>query len=546
MSAQPAPEPLLELRQLRLAARRTGETLVHDLSFTMSSGERLGLVGESGSGKSLTARALIGLLPDGVARQGGAIRFRGCDLLSLSPAALRRLRGTEIGLVLQEPMVSLNPALRIGEQLAEGLRARERLTRVEIERRCLAMLERVCLTDAARCLAAYPHEFSGGMRQRIMLASAMLLRPKLLIADEPTTALDTLAQRDVMDLMVELARDTGSALLLITHNLGLVSRYTTRAVVLERGRKVEEGETDSLLQRPTHPYTQRLLASLPCRTPRPPTAGSREAALIAARGLSVRYAGRGTFAKQPDFLAVRGVDLEVRPSETVALVGGSGCGKTSLGRALLGLIPKEGGCIEFRGTDLDRCSPASRREFRLGCQMVFQDPYSSLDPRMRVADIVREPLRHLEKMSRKEAQTRARAVLADVGLEHCADRCPHELSGGQRQRVAIARALVGHPCFVVADEPVSALDVTVQAQILELFGRLQRQYGFACLFISHDLAVVEQVADRVIVLKDGAIVEQGTRDEVFDLPRHEYVRALLAATPVVAASPRISPALAAP
>jgi peptide/nickel transport system ATP-binding protein len=438
-------------------------------------------------------------------------------------------------MVFQEPMVSLNPVHRIGEQMAEGLRMHTSLGAPEIRARILDMLRRVQIADPERCMHAYPHEFSGGMRQRIMLASVMLLKPRLLIADEPTTALDTLSQREVLDLMVELARDNGTAVLLITHNLGLVGRYAQRAIVLEKGHLVETGDVPAILVEPKQAYTRKLVDALPRRQAARPeaTAQQRQQPLVQVRGLCVSYPGAraGLFKRQPPQRVIDTLDLDIHPGEMVALVGGSGSGKTTLGRAILRLAPSQSGQILFRGEDVRTAGRAALHRFRLACQLVFQDPFSSLDPRMRVHDIVAEPLRHLPALDAAARLKRVHETLDEVGLDGLGARYPHELSGGQRQRVAIARALVRRPAFVVADEPVSALDMTIQAQVLRLFQSLQAHHGFACLFISHDLAAVEQIADRVIVMERGRIVEQGARDAVFDDPRHAYTQALLAATP---------------
>jgi peptide/nickel transport system ATP-binding protein len=521
--------PLLKVDRLRIAAA-SGAVVVDDVSYQIERREFLAVVGESGSGKTAAARAVLGLLPSGLTRVGGTLLFDGEDLAKASPQQMRKLRGPGVGMVFQEPMVSLNPAIRIGAQMAEGLMLHERLSRGEIRRRCLAMLARVQIRDPERTFDAYPHEFSGGMRQRIMLASVMLLRPKLLIADEPTTALDTLTQREVLDLMVELARDHDTAVMLITHNLGLVARYAQRAVVLRQGRVVETGSARQILSAPREAYTRQLVEALPRRAARVMSSTSLEA-LISVRGLRVEFPGRqGLLGRAPATLAVNSVDLDIAIGETVAVVGGSGSGKTTLGRAMLRLLPVADGAIRFRGKDV---TATVDRDFRLASQLVFQDPYSSLDPRMRVGEIVAEPLRHLPELTPAERAERVEAMLSEVGLSGFAQRWPHELSGGQRQRIAVARAIVRHPAFVVADEPVSALDMTIQAQVLRLFERLQAQYGFACLFISHDLAAVEQVADRVIVMQGGRIVEQGSRDDIFDRPQHDYTKALLAAAPVL-------------
>jgi peptide/nickel transport system ATP-binding protein len=434
-------------------------------------------------------------------------------------------------MVFQEPLVSLNPAMTVGAQMLEAQQMHLRLSRSELRRRAVEMLERVRIRQPARSLQAYPHEFSGGMRQRIMLASVMLLRPKLLIADEPTTALDTLSQREVLDLMTELTRETGTAVILISHNLGLVGRYAQRALVMRRGRLIEQGTATRILQAPAEPYTRALVASLPRRVPRPPVAVGAEA-VITVRGLMVTYRGRrGLLRRAADIVALDGIDLDVHAGEVVAVVGDSGSGKTTLGRAILGSVAPSSGVVTVHGVDLVGAKAADLRAARLACQMVFQDPHSSLDPRMRVGDIVAESLRHLTKLTRSERQERVSAILDQVGLAGFERRYPHTLSGGQRQRVAIARAIVRRPAFIVADEPVSALDMTVQSQILALLRALQVRHRFACLFISHDLGAVEQVADRVVVMQAGRIVEQGSCEDVFNHPRHGYTRALLAATP---------------
>ena len=522
--------PLLRVDNLRIEAARTGEAVVDDISFDIARGEFLAIVGESGSGKTVAARTVLGLLPPGLRRTDGRIVVDGEDLTTISPKRLRALRGPVVGMVFQEPMVSLNPAISVGAQMAEGLSLHMRLSKKEIRQRCLDMLERVQIRDPARTFDAYPHEFSGGMRQRIMLASVMLLRPKLLIADEPTTALDTLTQREVLDLMVGLALDHGTSVMLITHNLGLVARYAQRAVVMQKGKVVEAGTTEQVLTTPRETYTRQLIDALPRRSTGIARLPVGEP-LMSVRGLKVEFAGRRQFFRQhPGLRAVDGIDLDIRAGETVAVVGGSGSGKTTLGRAMLRLIPSVAGQIRFRGKEVP---DAADRDFRLSSQLVFQDPYSSLDPRMRVGEIVAEPLRHVAQLATTERTKRVEKILDEVGLANFANRWPHELSGGQRQRIAIARAIVRGPLFVVADEPVSALDMTIQAQVLKLLERLQAQYGFACLFISHDLAAVEQVADRVVVMQGGRIVEQGSRDDIFDSPQHDYTKALLAATPMV-------------
>ncbi|WP_256987893.1 ABC transporter ATP-binding protein [Bordetella genomosp. 9] len=528
-----AGQALVSVQGLTLAVGHGGREIVRNVSFDIAPGEMVGIVGESGSGKTQAARAILGLTPPPLVRVGGRILVEGTDITQAAPSVLRRLRGARIGMVFQEPMTSLNPSMTIGRQLEEGLALHRRdLGTAARRKRILDMLARVGLRDPEGALKAWPHEFSGGMRQRMMLASVMLLAPALLVADEPTTALDAVVQRDVLELMVGLTREHGTAVLMISHDLPMVARYTERVVVMSQGEVVESGRTADLLAQPQHPYTRKLLQAMPRRMPaRLP---SREAPVVEVRQLVVDYAGRQrmlsrTAAKR----ALDGVSLAVHPREVVAVVGGSGSGKTTLGRAIAGLVAPTEGQILFRGRPVKR-GDAAWNDYRLNCQMVFQDPYSSLDPRMTIAQLVGEALRLAPGLGAADKTRRVGEALDEVGLsaEHGA-RYPHELSGGQRQRVAIARAVVRRPSFVIADEPVSALDVTVRAQILDLFADLQRRHGFSCLFISHDLGVVEQVADRVIVMQDGAIVEQGTRDQIFDAPQQDYTRRLLAAIPVL-------------
>ncbi|MGC4410126.1 ABC transporter ATP-binding protein (plasmid) [Rhizobium rosettiformans] len=523
-------ETLLSVRGLSLEVARTGHKVVNEISFDIKSGEIFGIVGESGSGKTLATRALISLLPPAIQVSGGSIAYKGRDVLGLDAGQLRRLRGAEIGVVFQEPMTSLNPSMTIGRQLEEGLILHTTLTPDERRVRILEMLRRVGIRDPEGALAAYPHEFSGGMRQRIMLASVMLLKPALLIADEPTTALDAVIQRDVMELMVELTRAEGTAVLLISHDLPMVARYTSRIVVMEKGSIVEHGRTESLLEAPQHPYTQKLLSSLPFRGERRAVDMSK-APIVSAKNIVVDYPGRKSlFGKAKAKRALHGVSIDIHEGEVVALVGGSGSGKTTLGRTISGLVRENEGEIRFQGRTRDQ----DWQDYRMNCQMVFQDPYSSLDPRMTILALVEEALRLVPNLDAAAKRKRTLETLEEVGLDASyASRYPHELSGGQRQRVAIARAMARRPRFLIADEPVSALDVTVRAQVLDLFSNLQKRYGFSCLFISHDLGVVEQVADRVVVMQDGRIIEEGARDAIFDRPKESYTRRLLSAIPAL-------------
>ncbi|MGE8690327.1 MAG: ABC transporter ATP-binding protein [Achromobacter sp.] len=524
---------LVSVSNLSLTVGPGGREIVGGVSFDVAPGEMVGIVGESGSGKTQAARAIMGLTPPPLVVAGGSILFEGVDVTKASAAALRKLRGARIGMVFQEPMTSLNPSMSIGRQLDEGLKLHRRDLPAEARReRILEMLRRVGIRDPKGAMEAWPHEFSGGMRQRMMLASVMLLEPALLIADEPTTALDAVVQRDVLELMVDLTREHHTAVLMISHDLPMVARYTERMVVMQHGKVLETGTTAGILERPQHPYTRKLLDAMPRRLPARPQ--TKEAPIVEVKNLIVDYAGhQRLFSRTGAKRALNGIDLHVKPREVVAVVGGSGSGKTTLGRAIAGLLTPTSGQILFRNQQAGRRTPAWR-DYRLNCQMVFQDPYSSLDPRMTIGQLVGEGLRMLNDMPAADKRRRVDEVLAEVGLgSEYAKRFPHELSGGQRQRVAIARAVVRRPAFVIADEPVSALDVTVRAQVLDLFADLQERHGFSCLFISHDLGVVEQVADRVVVMRDGGIVEQGSRDEVFDHPREDYTRSLLSAIPAL-------------
>jgi peptide/nickel transport system ATP-binding protein len=524
---------LVSVSNLSLTVGAGGREIVSGVSFDVAPGEMVGIVGESGSGKTQAARAIMGLTPAPLVVAGGAIRFEGVDVTKAEPAVLRKLRGARIGMVFQEPMTSLNPSMPIGRQLDEGLKLHRRdLSTAQRRERILEMLRRVGIRDPKGAMDAWPHEFSGGMRQRMMLASVMLLEPALLIADEPTTALDAVVQRDVLELMVDLTREHHTAVLMISHDLPMVARYTERMVVMQHGKVLETGTTAGILERPQHPYTRKLLDAMPRRLPARKL--TQDAPIVEVKNLVVDYAGhQRLFSRTGAKRALNGIDLHVKPREVVAVVGGSGSGKTTLGRAIAGLLAPTSGQILFRGQPVSRKS-AAWRDYRLNCQMVFQDPYSSLDPRMTIGQLVGEGLRMMQDMPSADKRRRVYEVLAEVGLgSEYAKRFPHEMSGGQRQRVAIARAIVRRPAFVIADEPVSALDVTVRAQVLDLFADLQERHGFSCLFISHDLGVVEQVADRVVVMRDGGIVEQGSRDAVFDRPQEDYTRSLLSAIPAL-------------
>lgn len=526
--------PLLQVTNLRVNVAE--REVVKGISFSLAPREVLAVVGESGSGKTLAMRSLIKLLPAGVGSQADSVMFDGQDLQHLDPERLRNLRGAGIGMVFQEPMTSLNPAMTIGRQLDEGLALHTRLTERERRGKIIAMLERVGLTDAANLLGRYPHEFSGGMRQRVMIAAVMLLEPKLIIADEPTTALDVLVQHEVMELMLALTAEKGSAVILISHDLSMVARYASRIMVMEQGELVERNSSQRLLAAPQHPYTRRLLEALPVRQPAPDRQRLLAAeSIVTLTDIDITYTGRKAWFRPASVTkAVQGVSFNVRAGETVALVGASGSGKTTIGKLIAGMLKASRGTLAFRGHLVTTSDKRLVSTWRRECQMIQQDPFSSLDPRMHIAQILEEPLLLVETMNRSARQQRVREVLDEVGLGALfLHRYPHQLSGGQRQRVAIARAIIRRPAFIIADEPTSALDMTVQKQILQLLKRLQASYGFACLFITHDLGAVEQVADRIMVMEQGALVESGWSDDVLDNPHHPYTQRLLRCLPML-------------
>ena len=496
-------------------------------------------MGESGSGKTLLSRSILQLLPAGITVAGGSILFNGQDLLQLDKTAIQRIRGNSVGMVFQEPLTSLNPALKIGYQLAEGLRLHTSLDQRAIGQRCIEMLEQVRIKTPKAALNQYPHEFSGGMRQRIMLASTLLLKPALLIADEPTTALDVIIQKEVMEITVALARQFDVAVLIITHDLSLVAEYANRVAVMDRGVIVEQGYVKDVLSEPKHAYTKKLLNALPGKH-HVQIAGTENTLkntdsdyVVKARNLQLQFVQKKLFFQKTKVTtALNNVSINIKQAETVAVVGESGSGKTTLGRALLGLTAVQSGEIFFKGNDISNADKKTWRSLRENMQLIFQDPFSSLDPRMSVRQLVAEAISSTQTLSKAHKDNLAHDILQEVGLpKECITRYPHELSGGQRQRVAIARAIIRRPEFVVADEPVSALDVTVQLQILKLLKQMQHKFNFSCLFISHDLAVVEQVADRILVMYHGNIVEQGPRNAIFSQPRHPYTIALLNAMP---------------
>ena len=553
---------LLDVQNLTVAFRRDGawREVVHDVSFTVGARETVALVGESGSGKSVSALAVMRLHPPASCRIGGQVLFEGRDLLAVPEAAMRDVRGDAIAMVFQEPMTSLNPVLTVGFQIAEGLMLHRGLTRAAAEAEALRLLDRVRIPAARSRLHEHPHRFSGGMRQRVVIAMALACRPKLLIADEPTTALDVTVQAQILDLLKELQDQEGMAVLFITHDMGVVAEIADRTVVMRHGRAVEAGDTAAIFRGARHPYTRALLASVPTlgamagetRPLRFPivstTTGAVEVppalpdtVVPAARpvlevsGLTTRFDIRGGLLGKVRgrVHAVEGVSFTLAAGETLALVGESGCGKSTTGRSVLRLIEPVAGSVLLDGEDVLRLGPAALRERRRRMQMIFQDPFASLDPRMSVGAAIAEPILLNRLASRAEARARTADLLDRVGLTpDMASRFPHEFSGGQRQRICIARALAVRPSLIVADESVSALDVSVKAQVVNLMLELQAEFGLAFLFISHDMAVVERVSHRVAVMYLGEIVEMGPRAAVFGNPQHPYTRRLLAAVPV--------------
>nr|WP_294548422.1 ABC transporter ATP-binding protein [uncultured Rhodopila sp.] len=504
-------------------------TVVDRVSFTLDRGETLALVGESGSGKSLTALSLLQLLPPG-ARCTGRVVVDGQSVIGAGDRLLRRLRGGVAGMVFQEPMTSLNPLTRIGRQVAEAVQLHRRLTPDAARARVIKLLNEVGFPDAAHRLEAFPHQLSGGQRQRVMIAMALANDPALLIADEPTTALDVTIQAQILKLLAAEKSARGLALLLISHDLAIVRRYADRVCVMKDGEVVESGRVSDVFDAPAHPYTCMLLAAEPRGRPLP--LRPNVPALMQATDVKVHFPiRRGVLRRTVGFVrAVDGVDVAVHEGETVGLVGESGSGKSTMGYALLRLVDAEG-CIRFAGKDLASFDKRRLRQMRADMQIVFQDPFGSLSPRLTVAEIVGEGLTvHERSLSRAERGARVAAALEEVGLaSDIGDRYPHEFSGGQRQRIAIARAMVLKPRFVVLDEPTSALDMSVQAQIVDLLQQLQHDHSLGYLFISHDLRVVRALAHRIVVLRHGLVVEQGAAEDVLARPRHDYTRALMAA-----------------
>jgi peptide/nickel transport system ATP-binding protein len=533
MMAPMSAAPLLSIERLSLSLPRQADRsfAVHDLSLAVAPGETLCIVGESGSGKSMLAYAVMGLLPRAVQVAAGAIRLDGADLAHLPETALCSLRGRSIGMVFQEPMTSLNPVMRIADQVAETFVAHGVGTAAERDARVRALLAEVGLPEPAEIGRAFPHELSGGQRQRAMIAMALALEPRLLIADEPTTALDVTTQAQILRLLDALRRRRGMAVLFITHDFGVVAEIADRVAVLQEGRLVEEGGVADVLTRPRDAYTRRLLAAVPSLQPPPAKAFGAAPVFLAVDRLSKAY-GRGSlFGRRRQVRAADGVSFSIRRGETLGLVGESGSGKSTVGRCVMRLVEPDAGAIRIGDLPFSSLKPRALRPYRRRIQMVFQDPFASLNPRRTVGRIVAEgPL--VQGMGQAAAKARAGELIRLVGLPaEAAERYPHEFSGGQRQRIGLARALAVEPEVLIADEPVSALDVSVQAQILDLIRDLQKRLGFAILFITHDLRVAAQVCDRIAVMRRGRIVEEAPTAALFAAPQHPYTQELLAAVP---------------
>jgi microcin C transport system ATP-binding protein len=518
---------LLDVCNLRVAFGPA--TVVNDVSFAIAPGEKFALVGESGSGKTVTALSVLRLNPD--AQYQGSILFEGRDILHKSEAELRRLRGKDAAMIFQEPMTALNPLFSIGNQIAEVLMLHEGLSAKAAAQRTVQLLEKTGIPEPARRAQAYPHQLSGGQRQRAMIAMALACRPKLLIADEPTTALDVTIQVQILELLNHLQREENMAVLMITHDLNLVRHFADRVGVMEKGRLIETAPTAELFARPREPYTRKLLASHPQRTVGDVGGGAKS--LIAAERIRCVFEIRQGWFRKKEFVAVDDVNLELKTGETLGIVGESGSGKSTLGMALLRLSTAAvSGRIVFTGHEISAMPSAALRPLRAKMQVVFQDPFASLSPRRTIEQIVGEGLAlHQPGLGKAGLRQAVAAGLQEVGLvPEMMNRYPHEFSGGQRQRIAIARALVLKPALILLDEPTSSLDVSVQQQVLLLLAELQKKHGIAYLFISHDLAVIRAMAHRVMVMKDGRVVESGTAEAVLSNPRQIYTKRLLAAS----------------
>ncbi|EGR2044571.1 ABC transporter ATP-binding protein [Vibrio parahaemolyticus] len=505
---------------------------VKNVSFELQAGETLSIVGESGSGKSVSTNALMKLLPDNaIVHPDSSIMFEGESILDKTERQMQRIRGDRIGMIFQEPMTSLNPYMRVGIQVAEAMMCHRSVNQRKAKERVLELFDLVHLPNPQQAYDKYPHEFSGGQLQRIMIAMALINEPDILIADEPTTALDVTVQAEVLLLIKEIQAKMGMAILFITHDLGVVKHFADRVLVMCKGEVVEEGITEHLFSEPQHEYTKMLINSIPKGSKTPVDEKASE--LLNAEDIRVKFLVTPHFipSKNEYFEAVKGISLQLKQGETLGIVGESGSGKSTLGRALIGLLPSTGK-IEFKGQNMASLSDKERFDLKKDVQMVFQDPYGSLSPRMTIGEIITEGLTvHRPYLNKKEHMQKARDVLREVRLDPASiNRYPHEFSGGQRQRIAIARALILEPSFILLDEPTSALDRSVQLTVIDLLKDLQKKHNIGYLFISHDLSVVKALSDRVLVMQKGEVMEQGSTQEIFHHPKSEYTRKLIDAS----------------
>lgn len=524
---------ILKVNQLGLSfeSEDQQQEVLNNISFSVEEGEIVGIIGESGSGKSMTARSITQLLPDNaIIHSDSEIEFKGHNLLDIKPKALRKILGEDIGMIFQDPLSSLNPTMTVGDQVVEVIRLHQRMSKKQAKARTVELMTSIGIKDADMRFSHYPHEFSGGMRQRIMIAIALAANPSLLIADEPTTALDVTIQAQILSLIKQLQKDLNLSVLLITHDFGVVAQICTRVIVMQEGKIVEQGPIDEIFANPQHPYTRLLLEAVPRIEEEKITQEKAQVQpLISVEQLEQVFdIGKGKQLK-----AVNQVNLDIYKGETLGLVGESGSGKSTLGRAILQLYKPTSGRIMFQGFDLHQLTKSEMLKVRKDMQIIFQDPYASLNPRMKIEDIIGEALdTHQLVKNAKERRARVEELLSLVELDPSfASRFPHEFSGGQRQRIGIARALAVEPDFIVADEPLSALDVSIQKQIIELLKKLQDKLGLTYLFIAHDLAVVKQISDRVAVMQQGQIVEVAETNELYSNPLHPYTQQLLQAVP---------------
>ncbi|MFC4276975.1 ABC transporter ATP-binding protein [Achromobacter aloeverae] len=526
--------PLLAIRDLSIALPAGGDRpyAVRDISYDIRAGEILCIVGESGSGKSMSANAIMGLLPNYLRPERGQILFRGQDLLAQPEGVLRGMRGKDMAMIFQEPLSALNPLMTVGEQIAEVMRVHDAYPGPAREQRVLEMLAFVGLPDPATLFHTYPFRLSGGQRQRVMIAMALALEPALLIADEPTTALDVTTQAQILSLIARIQKEKGMGVMFVTHDFGVVAEIAHRVVVMEKGLVVEQGPAEQVLNRPVHPYTRRLIAAVPHRRAREQADAAREEVVLEVKNLRKTYVtGHGWFGKKRVVRAVDDVSFRVRRGETLGIVGESGSGKSTIGKCLLKLVGIDGGQMLFDGQDIAPLSESAFRPLRKDIQMIFQDPFASLNPRQTVGRIISDGPIAAGK-TREQAHARARELLELVRLDASAfDRYPNQFSGGQRQRIGIARALALDPKVLVADESVSALDVSVQAQVLELLRDLQQRLRIGLVFITHDLRVAAQICNAVLVMHQGKVVEYGSPSQIFDAPQHGYTQRLIGAVP---------------